>query len=444
MSQTRPIDRLPAPPRGAQLRLLRGLLRTPESVLDEIAATVGPVCRLGGGPLRFVVLADPATVRELLLLPSDRFRWDHPLSPFPFVVGETTMLASSGADHRRRRGAVQEAFGRRRLERWIPTIVERTDVAIDRMLDDARGAGPVDAAAWAKRLVIDNVVRVLFGERLIDRTEEIEQRFRRLQDFLGAPLWRQAPHPFPIGARAAVRRDRRALDEMIDGEIESARNHGVHDPSDILAVLVERAELSDAEIRDQVKTLIGAGYDTTASTLAWLVWEASLCDGLWERLRSEAAGAFEQGRAVELGALDLAGRTVREVLRLHPGSGIAPRVVREEIRLASVTIPRSTVVAWSPYLTGRDPAVWHDPERFDPDRHLDGGDGALGELAWLPFGRGPRSCIGFSLALMQLTLILARLAQRVDLTPTASTVPPAEGLVVSRPRGGAPVTVRAA
>jgi cytochrome P450 len=80
-------------------------------------------------------------------------------------------------------------------------------------------------------------------------------------------------------------------------------------------------------------------------------------------------------------------------------------VTRDEIRLTRVTIPRATIVAWSPYLTGRDPTCWRDPERFDPERHLDGGDGAPAELAWLPFGRGPRSCIGFGLALMQLTLI---------------------------------------
>jgi cytochrome P450 len=444
MSHTRPIDQLPAPSRGAQLRLLRGLLCTPESVLDEIIATVGPVCRLGGGPLRFVILADPATVRELLLLPSDRFRWDHPLSPFPFAVGETTMLVASGDDHRRRRAAVQEAFGRRRLDRWVPTIVERTDVAIDRLLEKGHSGAPVDAAVWAKRLVIDNVVRVLFGDRLVDRTTEIEQRFQRIQDFLGSPLWRQAPHPLPFGARGAVRRDRRALDEMIDGEIAAARSATEHDPSDILAVLVARGELSDTEIRDQVKTLIGAGYDTTASSLAWIVWEATLCDGLWERLRHEASESFRDGHRVDLGALALAGRTVREGLRLHPGSGIAPRVTRDEIRLTRVTIPRATIVAWSPYLTGRDPACWCDPERFDPDRHLDGGDGAPAELAWLPFGRGPRSCIGFGLALMQLTLILSRLAQRVDLAPIAQAVPPAEGLVVSRPRGGLPALVGAA
>jgi enediyne biosynthesis protein E7 len=422
MSHTRRVGSLPRPSRRAQFRLLRGLLQTPESVLDEIVATVGPVCRLGGGPFRLVVLGDPATVRALLLESADRFRWDHPLSPFPFAVGATTMLASDGEDHRRRRGAVHD---------HRDPAVEQTDVAIDRLLAGHSAGEPVDLAPWGQRLVIGNVVRVLFGERLVDRTAEIEQRFDRIQRHLGAPLWRQAPHPFPFGSRGAVRRDRRALDDLIDGEIAAVRSSVEHDPFDILAALVQRGDLTDEEIRDQVKTLIGAGYDTTASSLAWLVWEASLADGVWGRLREEAAGAFRDDRDVSLASLELAGRVVRETLRLHPGSGIAPS---------------NTIVAWSPYLTGRDPGAWIDPRRFDPERFvgLDDASRATADLAWMPFGRGPRSCIGFGLALMQLTLVLARLAQRVDLAPTTRVLPPAEGLVVSRPRGGAPMHVAAA
>ncbi len=421
-------------------------MRTPESVLDEIATTVGPVCRLGGGPLRFVVLADPATVRELLLQPADRFRWDHPLSPFPFAIGETTMLASSGDDHRRRRGAIQEAFSRRRLDRWIPMIIEQTDVAIDQLLAVGAAERPVDVAPWAKRLVIETVVRALFGDRLIGRTDDIEQRFQRIQDHLGGPLWRQAPHPFPFGSRAAVGRDRDALDEMIDGEIAAIRRSTDHDPFDILAALVDQAELTDAEIRDQVKTLIGAGYDTTSSSLAWLAWEATTCTGLWSRLRIEASEVFGCSGNVQLASFELAGRTVHETLRLHPGSGISPRVTAAKMNVGGFGLPRNTIVAWSPYLTGRDPATFAEPARFDPDRWLDVDDArrAAAEMAWMPFGRGPRSCIGFALAQMQLTLVLARLAQRVDLTPTTATIPPAEGLVVSRPRGGAPMVVTAA
>jgi cytochrome P450 len=440
----------PPPPRPsvrAQFRLMRGLLHTPESVLTEVRSTIGPVCGLGAWPLRVVILGAPATIRELLMQPNDRFRWDHPISPFPFVVGETTMLAADGADHRRRRGAVQEAFSRRRLDRWIPMIVERADAAIDVVLAGASGGTPVDLYPWGKRLIIDIVVRALFGERLTDRTDEIEARFQRIQDYLSAPLWRQAPHPFPFGSRAGVREDREALDAMLDREIAQIRRGDDHDPFDILAALVGRGDLTDAEIRDQVKTLIGAGYDSTSSSLTWLIWEASLSPGLWERMRAEANVVLDRPLdEVSLPSLDLAGRVVHETLRLHPASGVAPRVTAVDIDVGGVAIRRGTIAMWSPYLAGRDPAVWTDPLRFDPDRFvaLDDAQRAAADLAWLPFGRGPRSCIGFALAQMELTLIAARMAQRLDLAPSADDVPPAEGLVVSKPVGGAPMLVGAA
>lgn len=96
-------------------------------MLSELSESFGPVCGMGLGPLRIVVVGAPRLIRELLMQSNHRFRADTPLGPFPFIVGKHTMIASDGADHHRRRGAVQQAFGRRRLNRWIPMIAERTD-----------------------------------------------------------------------------------------------------------------------------------------------------------------------------------------------------------------------------------------------------------------------------------------------------------------------------
>jgi cytochrome P450 len=103
-------------------------------------------------------------------------------------------------------------------------------------------------------------------------------------------------------------------------------------------------------------------------------------------------------------------------------------------------VAKRTVIAWSPLLTGRDPASWPDPMRFDPDRHL---DRAEPEYAWVPFGAGSRSCLGFGLARTNLTLLASRLAQRVDLAPGWATLPAPVGMVTSHPVGGVPVTVTA-
>ncbi len=446
---------IPRPRRRDQVRLIRRLLDTPQTVLDELSESFGPVCGLGAGPLRIVVIGAPALIRELLMQPNDRFRADTPLSPFPFVVGTHTMIASDGADHRRRRGAVQQAFGRRRLNRWIPMIVERTDAAIDKLLTTDVEQSPTDLYPVGRRLLIEIVVRALFGERLAERTAEIDARFARSQEYLSSPLYRQIPHPLPFTLRAGVRHDRDALDALIDAAIAVSRAHppevdlGI-DGGDVLDALVHRSDLSDAEIRDQVKSLIGAGYDTTASSLAWMLWEAATHPNLLQRLRDEADTVLGPvGEAVtandeSLAALDLANRTMRESLRLHPASGVGARETAIDVTVGPYQIPKGTLVLWSPYLAGRDNEVWTDPDRFDVDRFVDLDDAqwALADEAWVPFGRGPRMCVGFALAQMELTLIVARLAQRLDLTPTAPLPPEPSGLIVSRPLGGAPMHVR--
>lgn len=450
-SGTKPI---PRPPRRHQLGLLRRLLRTPESVLDELDGSYGPICGMGAGPLRVVVVGSPSLIHGLLMQPNDRFRAGTPLSPFPFVVGKHTMIASDGAEHRRRRGAVQHAFGRRRLSRWIPMIVERTDAAIDAVLGTDLERAATDMYPVGRRLLIEIVVRALFGERLVDRTAEIDARFARSQEYLSSPLYRQIPHPIPFTLRAGVRRDRRALDAMIDTGIADSRAKPAppdgHDGGDVLDALVHHSDLSDAEIRDQVKSLIGAGYDTTASSLAWVLWEATTNPGVWQRLREEADEVLgPHGRHLpvdekSLASLAFANQVMRESLRLHPASGVGAREAAGDVRVGPYTIPKRTLVLWSPYLAGRHAETWSDPDRFDPDRfiHVDETQRALADAAWVPFGRGPRMCIGFALAQMELTLITARLAQRLNLTPTAPHPPKPVGLIVSQPTGGAVMHVR--
>jgi cytochrome P450 len=122
---------------------------------------------------------------------------------------------------------------------------------------------------------------------------------------------------------------------------------------------------------------------------------------------------------------------------------ISPREAVVDIELGEHTIRRGTLILWSAYLAGRDPTAWRDPLAFDPDRFSDLSpeQRAVTDQAWVPFGRGARNCIGFVLAQMELTLIIARLAQRLDLTPTASDIPPPVGMVINRPAGGTPFII---
>lgn len=441
---------LPHPPPHRQPALLRRIFADPQPVLDELAGRYGPMYQLGAGPVRIAVVGDPAALRELFAMPTDHFRWGHKFNVIGFVVGPTSIIVSDGEEHRRRRATVQTGFARRRLNEWIPMITERTDAAIDRLIADP-GPEPrqVDMYRIGRALVLEIAIRSLFGERLAARAQEIGDLFQRPQDYLESPALRQLPHPVPWTRRARVRADRRALDAIIDSEIAHLRAHPSDDPLDVLATLVAHGELTEAEIRDQVVTLMGAGYDTTSASLAWMLWRTTLTDGLWQRLRAEADQVFgpvgeSRSHGPEtLARLDLAERTMRETTRLHPAGVISPREAAVDLTVGGYRIPKGTLILWSAHLAGRDDRAWTDPLRFDPDRFVnaDPHHKELADIAWVPFGRGARNCIGFALAQMELTLIIARMAQRLDLAPTSNVFPHPVGMVVNRPAGGVPIWV---
>lgn len=443
---------LPHPPLRRQPALLRRIFKDPQPVLDELASGYGSICGLGVGPVRMAIVGDPTAMRELFAMPTDSFRWGHKFNVLGFVVGKGSMIVSDGDDHKRRRSSVQAAFSRRRLNGWVPMIVDRTDAAVDRLEAELAGSTrEVDLYRVGRSLVLEIAIRSLFGERLATRAGEIGGLFQRPQDYLEAPAAKQLPHPFPGTKRSRVRADRRAIDAIIDGEIAHLRQHPSDDPLDVLGTLVGDGSLSDAEIRDQVVTLMGAGFDTTSASLSWMFWCTSLTPGLWARLREEAdavlgpVGAPSSHDEHTLARLELADRTMREALRLHPAGVIAPREAATDVVVGGHRIPKGTLILWSAYLAGRDPEAWPDPLTFDPDRFVDAPPEtrALADIAWVPFGRGARNCIGFALAQMELTLIIARLAQRLDIASVTDQLPRPVGMVVNRPAGGAPMRVSA-
>jgi cytochrome P450 len=422
----------------------------PCPALDRAADEFGRTFAVGVGPVRMVVVGDPQDLAQLFSTPVDAFRWGHALNVLRFVVGDGSMIVSDGPDHRRRRGAVQPAFGRRGLDAWEPMIVDEADRAID---DPATVDECVDLFPIARSCVLRIVLNVLFGSGLAGHHDEIGRLFEPGKEYLEQSAVRQIPHPIPWTRRARARRGRRGLDRLIDAEMARRRLEPDRPRADLLDTLLDAVSidgsvdrstgLSDAEVRDQVVTLIGAGYDTTTSALSWAILRGAGDPVVWARMRAEADavldGEIQPGTARQL---EYATAVVREVLRLHPPGVFSPRQARRDVPLGDHVIPRRAMVLWSPYLAGRDPAVWDDPMSFRPERHLgptDAAAKAVTDAAWVPFGGGPRRCIGFALAQAELVLVLARLAQRLDVVPGPVPVP--FGMVVNRPFGGVPCRV---
>lgn len=438
-------ERLPGPRSPlAVARVMRGLTSDPCPELDDAARRYGSTFSLGAGPLRMVIVGDTTHLADLLATPNEAFRWGHWLNVLGFVVGDTSMIVSDGDEHHRRRAQVQPGFARRHLDEWIPMILAETDRSIDNELLGRDGV--IDLFPIERTLVLRIVLNVLFGAGLNERAHEIGLLFEPAKDYLEQSVPRQIPHPFPFTRRSRARNARQGLLQLIDGEINRRRIPAPAQSPDLLDTMLEGTgseRLSDVEIRDQVITLIGAGYDTTASALSWLTLRAAAAPDVWTKLRAEADHVLvgEFGPST-MQRLTYAQAVVREGLRLHPPGVFAPRQAVRDIEVGPYTIPRRAMILWSPYLAGRDPAVWSDPLTFRPERHLDPDtDTTLTDAAWVPFGRGPRRCIGFALAQMELALVISRLAQRLELSLESHEIPSPCGMVVNRPTGGVRATV---
>ena len=199
--------------------------------------------------------------------------------------------------------------------------------------------------------------------------------------------------------------------------------------------------LSDRRLRDELVTFLAAGYETTATALGWTLALLAAHPEVAARARQEAlsVGADRSALSADhLPTLTYIEQVIREALRLWPPVHTLGRQTREPVVLAGHPLPAGTIVAFSTYLLHRRPDLYPQPDRFLPERFATAGPQPGGRYSYLPFGAGPRACIGGDLALSTLKLLVAGLLARRDLQlpPGADLVP--ELLVTLRPRGPLP------
>src|SRR3954449_12160182 len=287
------MGRLPGPPLWEQGLWGLRLRRDPLGTLVTMHDRYGPVFATGAGPLTYVWLIGPDAHRELFV-GVERFSWREVTKPVMVVDGETAVVVSDGEDHARRRRIVQPAFNIRRIEGHIPVMVEEVKRTLAGWTTGRELNGYEELRGCIRRIVM----RALFGDRLSGRADEIGERLQPALDFVDRPLpqikmgrpWRRA------------RQARRSTDDLVFAEIASRRREGVEGGEDVLSWLLaasdpegDGAQLTDQEVRDQVVSLIAAGYETTSAAVGWTLWAALATPGVWERARG--AGGWPLGAA---------------------------------------------------------------------------------------------------------------------------------------------------
>lgn len=398
----------------------------------------GPIVRTSAGPYVFHTLFDPAAVRDVLVDRADRFPKRGVLDVFVPVLGNG-LLISEGEVWSSRRAAVQPAFTRRAVEALAPTMQAETRALVSRWKDGQ----VVDASAAMTELALKIVCRTLFGVELgsaVDRVsravEDVSRcAYVRTNSFLRLPL------AWPSPANLAFRRATRLLDETVrdllrGGALEAdvfQRLSRVRDP-------VTGAPLGENDMRDEAMSLFLAGHETTASTLAWALDRLGRDETLQRRLRDECRSVASPDDAGERTAVErrtLLDATVSEVLRLYPPAWLIVRRAIEADRIGGFDVPARSYVSIPVHALHRHPAWWDDPERFLPDRFLHGGP--RHPLAWLPFGAGPRRCLGEAFARLEASIALGTILSTFRFE---AIDPPPEPLPLSTLRPARPVRLR--
>lgn len=404
----------------------------------------GPMVDAGLGRHGYVYLFG-AEANRFVFANSDAFNWWEAFQVLVPVDGPTALIVSDGADHRRRRSLVQPAFHHRHLANYLQIMAANADAVIDTW----QPGQTVDVFAQLRAAIRRSAIESLFGQSmaahadflgeqmqpLMDLTHLLPQTLRAVQ-LLRTPAWRRA-----MAAKVRV-------DELIYAEIARARTHPSADDN-VLATLIDgRTEdgetLRDNEIRDQVVSLIAAGYETTSAAMGWVVYNTLSNPGVWETAAAEVGDVLE-GRppdAADLKNLTYLNGVVHETLRLYPPAVISARKVTRELSFAGRRIRAGRTLVFSPYVTHRLPQLWADPLWFEPRRWDPASPGYRrpAPYEFLPFGGGTHRCIGSAFATAELTVMLARLLGRTRLNLLDQRIR-AGGYAALQPRNGLVVQV---
>jgi cytochrome P450 len=411
-------------------------------VLRDVAREYGGVSRIRVGPASMYLIAEPDLIVDLLtrrasdLRKSSRTRWG-----LRGHLGDG-LVTLEGAQHRRHRRLVQPAMHRSSIAAQARTMVSLTEDSIASWTDGST----VDILTEMQDLTLRIVCSALFG---LESREEIERFVAAVHDFaaaLNVVLRRAFPIPgwLPTPGNRLRRRTVAVMDTLAYELIRRRRDRPGDDLLSLLLLATDAdgaAALSDREVRDELMTLFFAGHETSAAALSWALYLLAAHPQVADEVRTEveALGIPRVGLA-ELERLPRLGQVVAETLRLYPPAWVFDRSPLRAITVGGYRIPRGANMLLSPWVVHRDPRCWDAPDEFVPSRFADGWTPPRG--AYLPFGEGPRMCVGNRFAEAEIRIVLATLLPRVDLSLVESTPARPEGDATLRPRGGLPMVVR--
>jgi cytochrome P450 len=420
----------PGPPPGMTgWGLLRSMSRDLPGALEGWRRRYGDLVHLRIWPEHQIVVTDPALVRELLVARHDSLvRWERGIDVMSQLHG-TSVLTAEGALWRARRQALQPRFAPKAVQSFVPVVGAAAGKAFAQWKVDG-AAWPIESAFTS--LGMDVILRSMFSSEIDADARQAERAVHTVsvaanKEMFWPASWPDAM-PWKRSKRDAMTVLRGLIDRHVSARLALARDEW---PDDLLTCLLtlhleHPDDWSLRAVRDECMTTFLAGHETAAATLTWWAWCMAANPGAQAAARSEV-DAVLQGRAPaaqDLPALARLTRTLQETLRLYPAAPVLlSRRARQPIVLGGWQFPARTMFTVPLGAMQRDPRWFPEPDAFRPERFAEGAPEIV-RGAFMPFGTGPRVCMGQHLALAEMTVVAAMFLQRFSVRVPEGMAPP--------------------
>lgn len=400
---------------GSALELRRDLLGACERAFNRYGDVV--VFRVGPPGLRreICLVFHPDAAHRVLAANWMNYRKDNIFYNEIRQAFGDGLLTSQDDDWQRQKRFLQPLFTSRRVAGYATAMTQQVDQLVTRWR--SRGAGTVDLKDEMTALSLRVVCRILFGDDVDEAMPVVQQAFGPLGEEVRrrglAPF--RPPMSWPTSGNRRLLRAQQALYGVCDEIIDRRRAAG-HRPgeADLLGLLLDARDeggtLTDVEVRDQVLIFLLAGHETTSTALTYTLRLLGRHPEVQDRVREEARAA---GTDTTLPYTEM---VLKEAMRLYPSAPLVGRLSVAEDEICGYHIPAGTDIITVPWVTHRHPQFWDQPERFDPERFTPEREKTRHRYAWLPFGGGPRSCIGQHFSMLESTIALARLVREFTFT----------------------------
>jgi cytochrome P450 len=378
------------PPRVGPLAL-RALIDegSPLGPLKVMAEHIGRFFQIPLPGFRPYVVFGPEANRKVLVTERDKMNWRN-TDPVTDLLRHGVLI-TDGEEHDRYRELMETPLHPSRLPNYTQIMIGQTDRVSSTWQDEVT----IDMLVESRKIALLIIMQTLFSRNAWEDIPHIwTPVLKTIQYISPGPwiMWRKIPRP-------GYRKHLKAMDEYLYGIIADRRRLIVDRPSDLLQHLID-ARLSDDVIRDQMLTMLIAGHDTSTALLAWTFALLGQHPDIHARLVEEV-DTLEKSPLLD--------QVIKESLRLYPPIHIGNRRVAKEMEFSEGSIPPGERMFYSIYLTHRDPQIWENADTFCPERHAHGRK--TPPFSYVPFGGGPRSCIGAAFGQAEARLVIGRLLQ---------------------------------